>query len=81
MTSNQIAYQNYLETVRANQAREQEQNRTNVANEGIKSDTLSENVRHNKVGEAQKSVDQIISGTTAIGKALGGLGKIVSLFL
>lgn len=81
MTSNQIAYQNYLETVRANQAREQELNRSNVANEGIKMDTLKESVRHNRKGEAQKSVDQIIAGATAAGKAIGGLGKIVSLFL
>lgn len=81
MTSNQIAYQNYLETVRANQAREQELNRSNVANERVRSDTLTETIRHNRKGEAQKTVDQVISGATGLAKAAGGIAKIISLFV
>lgn len=53
MTANQIAYQNMLENVRSNQAREQEQNRTNVANEDLRLQELREAQRHNVTTETE----------------------------
>lgn len=53
MTANQIAYQNMLENVRSNQAREQEQNRTNVANEDLRLQELREAQRHNTTTESE----------------------------
>lgn len=53
MTANQIAYQAYLETQRANRAREAENTRSNQANETIKSGTLHETTRANKAKEAE----------------------------
>lgn len=53
MTANQIAYQAYLETQRANRARESEAIRSNQANEAIKSGTLQETTRANKAKESE----------------------------
>lgn len=53
MTANQIAYQNMLENVRSNKVREQEQNRTNVANEELRLQELREAQRHNTTTESE----------------------------
>lgn len=52
MTQNQIAYQNYLESRRSNQARESETARTNRANEDIRRDTNA--VSREKISSDQK---------------------------
>lgn len=51
MTSNQIAYQNFLETKRNNISQLAEENRHNMAAEKLGVDTLSETRRHNVRGE------------------------------
>lgn len=53
MTANQIAYQKLVEEGRANRARELETNRSNRANEGLKSRELSELERHQATVEGE----------------------------
>lgn len=49
MTSNQISWQNYLQTVR----RDEETARHNLSDESIRTSANRENVRHNKISEKQ----------------------------
>lgn len=51
MTNNQIAYWQLLETQRANRTREQETNRSNVAQEGLRRQEIAETGRHNYATE------------------------------
>lgn len=53
MTQNQIAYQNYLETARANRAKEQEQHRSALASESLRERELTETQRSNQAREAE----------------------------
>lgn len=59
MTRNQIAYQNYTESVRANKAREGETNRSNLANE-------QETKRSNLAREAETNRSNIARESEAI---------------
>lgn len=80
VTTNQIAYQNYLETRRANQAREQETarsnlakeyetKRSNIAQENISYGELSEKVRHNTASEVVDNINAASRQTSAYASA------------
>lgn len=55
MTANQIAYQRYVEEQRANIARENEERRSNMSNEQIKTAELVERQRSNIANETETS--------------------------
>lgn len=87
MTGNQIAYWNLEEQKRSNRAKETETNRTNLVNEGIKSDTLAETKRSNLIQEGikrddvdsqikRRSVQNGVDITSTVFDGIGTLGKL-----
>lgn len=63
MTKNQLAYQDHLEVVRANKAKETEQNRSNLAKE-------RETERSNRVDERERKRHNITSEFTDISNSV-----------
>lgn len=61
MTGNQIAYWNLQESKRANQAKEQETLRSNLAKEQLGSETLSETKRSNIAKETETNRSNLIN--------------------
>lgn len=86
MTSNQVAYWSMIENRRSNLAREQEQNRANLANEDLKTISLGEEARHNVVTEqethdnnvARNILNGIDIGTSFLTNVQGNAVKLLS---
>lgn len=88
MTQNQLQYQANLETQRANRAREYENFRTNMANEGIK--RMDSNTRRMELRETQRknNLNSLLGFgelpakyISAAGSAMRGAGSMISSIL
>lgn len=66
MTTNQVAYQNYLETQRSNMAREAETNRSNLVKEDETARSNRANERLTARGQNLKLTGDIIKGATGV---------------
>lgn len=69
MTYNQIMYQNYVENRRSNLAKEQETGRSNLAQEGLKLQELTEVNRHNLATEQESGRHNIATEQNEATKA------------